>query len=423
MRSNNKKYKLKKNVTIIGGGIIGLATACSLVQKNFNVTIIDETGLKNRASSATAGIIGGSSVIPWANDDLWGKIPSMDRNPNGPLKINWPLPKDSLSFLYKSWRAGSVFQSKISARGLAQLGLRGWSSWQNLLKGFAKSKNFFSQNGCLLYYSNQEEFHHESGNNKIRRRLGMKIKDLRTSALLSKIPSTSDEKPMASLIKKAGHLSNPVKLQKSLINEILRKGAKQISAKVNDFNIKDNKITSVSTNKGQIESDIVIICAGYGSKILANILGSSVSMLPAWGSSIVLHNINIKINLPILIEKKGFAIVPNSKDLRIAGLVQIGGGNYVKNKNFEKILLNQTKKIFGNFKYTKISSETGPRPLTPDSLPVICKSPNFPNAYFNFGHGHWGMTHAPVSAKIITDLLFKKKPEIDIKPYDVLRFN
>ena len=99
MRSNNKKYKLKKNVTIIGGGIIGLATACSLVQKNFNVTIIDETGLKNRASSATAGIIGGSSVIPWANDDLWGKIPSMDRNPNGPLKINWPLPKDSLSFL------------------------------------------------------------------------------------------------------------------------------------------------------------------------------------------------------------------------------------------------------------------------------------------------------------------------------------
>ena len=91
MRILNKNLKSKKKVTVIGGGIIGLATACSLIQNNFEVTIIDNTGLKNRASSATAGIIGGSSVIPWANDHLWSKIPSMIRDNDSPLNVELSL--------------------------------------------------------------------------------------------------------------------------------------------------------------------------------------------------------------------------------------------------------------------------------------------------------------------------------------------
>ena len=59
-------------------------------------------------------------------------------------------------------------------------------------------------------------------------------------------------------------------------------------------------------------------------------------------------------------------------------------------------------KIFGSFKFKGIKSATGARPLTSDSLPVVGRSPNFKNAFFNFGHGHWGMTHAPVCANIIS---------------------
>ena len=123
-----------------------------------------------------------------------------------------------------------------------------------------------------------------------------------------------------------------------------------------------------------------------------------------------------------MFEKKGFAIVPNSSDLRIAGLVQVGGKNNKQIIKFENILLNHVKNIFGDFKYQGKSSETGARPLTPDSLPIIGKSPNYENAYFNFGHGHWGMTHAPVCAYLISDLITKRKNKINIKPYDISRF-
>ena len=121
MRNLNKNLKSKKKVTVVGGGIVGLATACCLAQNNFAVTIIDSTGLKNRASSATAGIIGGSSVIPWANDHLWTKIPSMIKSKDGPLNIEWPFPSDFTSFIYKSWKAGSKSQINLSSRGLAKI--------------------------------------------------------------------------------------------------------------------------------------------------------------------------------------------------------------------------------------------------------------------------------------------------------------
>ena len=80
-------------------------------------------------------------------------------------------------------------------------------------------------------------------------------------------------------------------------------------------------------------------------------------------------------------------------------------------------------KIFGRFKYKGISYATGARPLTPDSLPVIGPSPNYKNVFFNFGHGHWGMTHAPVCGTIVSNLICKRRNKINIKPYDASRFH
>ena len=423
MRILNKNLKSKKKVTVIGGGIIGLATACRLAQDSFDVTLIDANKSKNRASIATAGIIGGSSVIPWANDHLWKKIPSMILNKEGPLKVMLPLPKDFMSFIFKSHKAGSNFEISKSSKGLAELGLKGWTEWQSLLKPHRKLRRFFTQNGCLLYYSDSDEYSDEIKNNQLRRKRGMKIKDLKTNELFLKIPQTCDEKPMATLILKAGHLSDPLKFQDNLIKELKKKGVKRIIAKANSFEVKKNKIYKVITNKGKIKCDHVIICSGTGGKDLVKELGSEISMIPAWGTSIILKKPDIKIKLPILIEKKGFAIVPNSNELRIAGLVQVGGKLNNRNMKFENILLNQVKKIFGSFKFKGIKSATGARPLTSDSLPVVGRSPNFKNAFFNFGHGHWGMTHAPVCANIISNLIGERKNKINIKPYDISRFN
>ena len=58
----------------------------------------------------------------------------------------------------------------------------------------------------------------------------------------------------------------------------------------------------------------------------------------------------------------------------------------------------------------------------PDSLPVIGPSRAGGEILHAYGHGHIGLTLAPITARIVADLLDAKAPEVDIGPYLPSRF-
>ncbi|WP_444668138.1 FAD-dependent oxidoreductase [Cereibacter changlensis] len=58
----------------------------------------------------------------------------------------------------------------------------------------------------------------------------------------------------------------------------------------------------------------------------------------------------------------------------------------------------------------------------PDSLPVIGPSKAGPEILHAYGHGHIGLTLAPVTARIIADLIDGKAPELALGPYLPTRF-
>ena len=71
----------------------------------------------------------------------------------------------------------------------------------------------------------------------------------------------------------------------------------------------------------------------------------------------------------------------------------------------------------------------GRRSTFPDSLPVIDLHPKYPQIGMVFGHQHLGLTHAPISAKIITALLDDNEDDETLKnfagsldAYSVTRF-
>ena len=64
----------------------------------------------------------------------------------------------------------------------------------------------------------------------------------------------------------------------------------------------------------------------------------------------------------------------------------------------------------------------GHRPSLPDSLPVLGPSSASPDVIYAFGHGHVGMTAAPMTGKIIADLLAGRPAPIDIAPFAAARF-
>jgi D-amino-acid dehydrogenase len=70
----------------------------------------------------------------------------------------------------------------------------------------------------------------------------------------------------------------------------------------------------------------------------------------------------------------------------------------------------------------RVSHWMGHRPSLPDSLPVIGASRRSPDVIYAFGHGHIGMVSAPMTGKLVADLVAGEPTSIDIAPFRPGRF-
>ena len=112
--------------------------------------------------------------------------------------------------------------------------------------------------------------------------------------------------------------------------------------------------------------------------------------------------------------------------LRFAGTVELAGLEAPPDWRRAQILLEQGRKMLpglaASHPQDRVSVWMGHRPSLPDSLPVLGPSGATPDVIYAFGHGHVGMTSAPMTGKIVADLVAGRPPSIDIGPFSAGRF-
>lgn len=415
------KQKLE-HVTIIGGGIIGLCTAVALQQQGHHVSVVDPNHNADNASTASAGIVGGSAVIPWASAGLWFKLPAMCLNPDSALTLSLPVPPRFLSFLFQSRLAGRPQSYRTSATGLAKLGLSGYDNWMALLKDCDTARALFKQTGCYFVYLNEADRVNDERNNVLRKELGMQLADLNSDQTEKALPSLIPTNAGSVKVMQAGHIVDPLGLQQILREAIQQKGAQLISSSVSHFDTSDSQVRKIITTDGEHDVDHIVIAAGSGSASLARKMDSNVPMIPGVGFSVELTDANVSLHAPMLFMTQGIAVTPTCAGIRVAGLVSIGGSARRDHQRQYERLLKFAKSLFTGLEYKSVVRHTGARPLTSDSLPVISRSAYFQNAWFNFGHGHWGMTQASTSAKFLANLFEHKFPSTTTNPFSASRF-
>jgi len=412
--------KTPRTALVIGGGIIGLTTAYVLARHGVQVTVLDEGLIDKRASSATAGIIGGSSVIPWANENLWKRVPGMLLDRKKPLFMGLPLPKGIFNFLKQSKKSSQPDAFQSSSAGLANLGLKGRESWEQILSDLPEAASLFQFEGCLFLYQREVDREADAIDVQIRRSHGMEIKDLCESEIRDILPDMPSPINSAAYVPAAGHVTDPVGLQTNLVTAIKARGGKFIEEKVTHLTCSSNRVEAAITSQGPVSEDVIILAAGQGSANLVKDVGLNIPMAPAWGVSVTFENANVDLKTPILVLNHGIAVTPSDKGLRVTGLLQIGGPE--KTMAMERRLIELAKQLFGDFDHTGLSVVSGARPLMADSLPALGPDPNYTNLYHNYGHGHWGLTQASTSALIISNQVMGGNYEIDISAYRPDRF-
>ena len=76
-----------KKITLIGAGIVGIATACYLRRDGHDVTVVTMHAPGEYCSFGNAGMLNPSSCVPQAMPGVLAKVPGYLSDPLGPLTI------------------------------------------------------------------------------------------------------------------------------------------------------------------------------------------------------------------------------------------------------------------------------------------------------------------------------------------------
>jgi D-amino-acid dehydrogenase len=121
-----------------------------------------------------------------------------------------------------------------------------------------------------------------------------------------------------------------------------------------------------------------------------------------------------------------FVATPMELGLRFAGTVELAGLAAPPDWRRARMLLEQGRRMLpglaASYPEERISVWMGHRPSMPDSLPVLGPSSASPDVIHAFGHGHVGMTAAPMTGRVVADLVSGRPSPIDISPFAASRF-
>jgi D-amino-acid dehydrogenase len=144
----------------------------------------------------------------------------------------------------------------------------------------------------------------------------------------------------------------------------------------------------------------VVIAAGAHSRPLARAAGDKVPLDTERGYHLEWEMERPRLTRPICPTARGFYLCPMQGRLRVAGTVELGGLSAPPSPHRLEQLRRGALAIFPDLG-TPSRSWMGFRPSMPDSLPVIGPSRSGEAIIHAYGHGHIGLTLAPVTAELV----------------------
>ena len=395
---------LGSSVAIIGAGIIGIASACALNRKGYQVTVFDASRPGEGGSSkANAGHIGTSDIFPLSTPGIKWKALKMLMDSDAPLKV--PL-KDfwrQIPWFWKFLRTSKGRRFIASTDALSYLCHNSINDTKELLE-FYNMSAMLEQNGCAFVYDTEQSFNQSLKSWADRASRGFNGEVLNADQIAKVVPSINDNFKSAYLSHEWGKVSEPIDIVQGLANAVKVDGVIIQQNRVKRLSEKLNSVV-IDFDKGSSKYDAVIIAAGISSVGLAESLGDVLPMTAERGYNITIPSSNIDIDIPIVFADRGIVATNLTSGLRIGGWAEYANTNRPANQHYFKSIARISRELFPGLNTDNANFWMGSRPSMPDSVPVISKSLKMNRIFYNCGHGHYGLTHAATSAKLLCKLL------------------
>lgn len=411
-------------VTIIGGGIIGLCSAYYLQQEGCTVTVIERGDITDGCSFGNMGYMSPSHFIPLASPGIIAEGLRHMLSSSSPFyikpRLNWPLMQWGYHF-WKSSNERTVQKNAPQLNNILQLSRQLIGDMRNEIGDVFDME----EKGCLMLCKQQKTLDHEFHMADQAEAFGLKVERLGKDAVQALEPDVELAVAGAVLFKDDCHF-DPAKMVITLKNYLATKGVQFVlNSTVTGFEKSNGKVNAVVTNKGKFDSENIIIATGSWLPAVAKMLGIKLLLQPGKGYSHTYDHVEKNIRYPAILVDGRCAITPWGQRLRIGGTMEISGIN-------NKVLVKRMQGIYDSAKlfYPGLQIDFPPtnkiwnglRPVSPDGLPYIGKAENCSNVIFAGGHAMLGISQGTGTGKLVSEMVLQQKTSIDISAFDPKRF-
>lgn len=358
------------DILIIGGGIIGMLTARELSLAGMKVTIVEQGKAGQESSWAGGGII--SPLYPWRYSDSvsalaqWGQAfyPELIEEIYSETGLDAELIQNGLLMIDDDRAAASAWAKK----------------WQ----------------ADLQLIDNKEVY-----------------------GLEPELSSSLLQANNAIWMPNVRQVRNP-RLVKAVRKYLENKGVSFVEeTEVTGIISNSNKIQGVTTSKGNILADKVMLSAGaWSSKLLKN---KDISVSPVKGQMILFETEPDTIKR-ITLSKDRYVIPRKDGRVLVGSTLEHTGFDKTTTAAAREELMDEAFRIAPCLKEAKVEHHwAGLRPGSKDGIPYICSIPETEGLYLNAGHFRNGVVLGPASARLGADIILNREAILDSTPYQLDR--
>jgi D-amino-acid dehydrogenase len=414
-------------ILIIGGGIIGAASAWYLARDGRAVTLIErgETVCPVEASShANAGLVMPSDPYPLPSPGVLGQGIKWLLDSSSPLYIKPRLSPSLLRWLLGFAAASREGPMRRGMPVLRALGTEGLKAFDELPKTVNEEAGYH-HTGILSLYLRQEALEAAaSGIDEMRAGFGVDAEVWDAATVHRRVPGALPGVVGGVYTGEDGYIE-PRRLTSSLSAMAAQEGATVLtSTEVIDLSREGRRVTGVMTTRGPMQAETVVLSAGVWSGALARRLGVALPLQPAKGYSIdVGRPEGVPDDLALYLPEGHACVTPFGDALRFAGTLELSGMNYRVLPNRVGAIRRGAALYFGGVDASPPRGLwRGLRPMTPDGLPMIGRPAAFDNLVVATGHNMCGIMYGPVTGKLVAEIVGGRGPSLDLAPLSPDRF-
>lgn len=410
-----------KKVIVIGGGVIGLTTAWSLLEAGFKVTLLERAAeVATGASHANGGQLSYRYVSPLADAGVPFKALGWLFKEDSPQQFRPELRWQQWSWMAQFLSNCTSAANRLTTQRLLTLGSLSQQAFSELSARIPAEKIALRTPGKLVFYRHAKEFAKAENNADSHAIACGEAQVLNPAECVALDPALSDVKQLLSggIYTRSEAVADCRVFCLQLLELLQQNSDFQLltNARASELIQRNGRITAVQLESGDLAADEIVIAAGLHSVALAASVGIRLPLYPIKGYSlsapIEANHRAPEISVTDFEKKVLYARIGDQ--LRIAAMADLVGENEEIDPRRMASLHRLVQSTLPNAAdYSRAVPWTGLRPATPSGAPILGATP-VRGLWLNVGHGALGFTLAGGSARILAALIAQQPAPIQL---------